>query len=171
MLRPRRYYKQTPHGDCRPLDLSSDNIMKRALPTIGLLLSLPFMTPAWSKDQDASSCLNTLQSFFLRARLLPSGSRPPPPDMEVKALLGLQKSAIRTALGPPDKHEPNYPPLECRASQCWSFTYGPGPSPVPDPTDNGDGTMSVYVTTGGPWLLILGFTRGRLVNAFWRGQK
>ena len=101
----------------------------------------------------------------------PSGSRPTPPDVDVKALLGLQKSAIRTVLGPPDIRKANYPSLECHAAQCWSFTYGPGPSPLPAPTDDGDGTMSVYVTTGGPWLLILGFTKGRLVTAFWRGQK
>ena len=145
--------------------------MKRALPIIGLLLSLPCTTPTWSKDQDAQSCLNTLHSFLLSARALPLGSRPPPPDVDVKALLGLQKSAIRTVLGPPDKQEANDPPLECHVARCWSFTYGPGPSPVPDPTDNGDGTMSVYVTTGGPWLLILGFTKDRLVTAFWQGQK
>jgi hypothetical protein len=145
--------------------------MNRALPIIGLLLSLPFTTTTWSKDPDAQSCLNTLHSFFLSARAQPSGSRPTPPDVDVKALLGLQKSAIRTVLGPPDIRKANYPSLECHAAQCWSYTYGPGPSPLPAPTDDGDGTMSVYVTTGGPWLLILGFTKGRLVTAFWRGQK
>jgi hypothetical protein len=93
--------------------------MNRAIPTIGLVLSLPFMTTTWSKDPDAQSCLNTLRSFFLSARAQPSGSRPTPPDMDVKALLGLQKSAIRTVLGPPDKREANYPPPECHAAQCW----------------------------------------------------
>jgi hypothetical protein len=37
--------------------------------------------------------------------------------------------------------------------------------------DNGDGTMSIEVSTGGPWLLILGFKGNRLTTAFWRGQK
>jgi hypothetical protein len=145
--------------------------MKRALPTIGLLLSLPFSTTTWSKDPDAQSCLSALHSFFSSARAQPLGSRPAPPYIYLKALLGLQMSAIRTVLGPPDKREANYPPPECHAAQCWSFTYGPGPGPLPAPTDNGDGTMSVYVTTGGPWLLILGFTKGRIVTAFWQGQK
>ena len=41
----------------------------------------------------------------------------------------------------------------------------------PGPIDRGDGTMEMQVTTGGPWLLIIGVSDNYVMSADWLGQK
>jgi hypothetical protein len=142
-----------------------DSIMSRAhiVAGLGLLLS-----SAVAASSGADSTLRSLAKDFSDARSMPLGSRPGPPGIELGSLKGVSSSAIRTALGQPD-HGPANP--DCHAELCWSFTYGPGAAPLQGSVDNGDGTISVEVSTGGPWLLVLEFTGDRLTSAFWRGQR
>jgi hypothetical protein len=130
---------------------------------LGLLLS-----SAVAASSGAHFTLQALAKDFSDARSMPLGSRPGPPGIELASLKGVTSSAIRTALGQPDQGPPN---PDCHAELCWSFTYGPGAAPLRGPVDNGGGNVSIEVSTGGPWLLVLGFTADRLTSAFWRGQR
>jgi hypothetical protein len=115
--------------------------------------------------------LEELSKSFTEARSLPSGSRPSPPSIDLQRLVGLRLSAIRNALGVPNGGAGHLP--RCHASLCFSYSYGPAvlPETDPGPVDRGDGTMEMQVTTGGPWLLIIGVSDNQVVSADWLGQK
>jgi hypothetical protein len=112
-----------------------------------------------------TSTLVALRDAFAIARALPRGSRPSPPDLEPTELINSSLATLEAYLGRSTR-------LDCDdlltrpAETCASFTYGPGPAPpikvAPD---------SVTVTTGGPWLLVAGLSKGRVVDARWLGQK
>src|SRR6202022_640101 len=98
-------------------------------------------------------------------------TRPTPPYFYLEQLVGASQSSVRHALGVPDSQWRISREL-CQAALFVSYTFGAretisSPEPV---RHNADGTDSIVVTTGGPWLLILGFTDGRLVSARWLGQ-
>jgi len=147
-----------------------DGIMERASAFLGLPLVMVFAASVTFAGNTTQTSLSALANYFSSARALSPGSRPRPPDVDLKQLLGVSTSTIQHSLGPPDKLE-SYMTLECHAAKCWSFTYGPPPAPTPVATDNHDGTVTVRVSTGGPWLLILGFNDDQLSTAFWLGQK
>ena len=105
--------------------------------------------------------LETFRAAFAAARALPLGSRPSPPDLEPTSLIHTSFLTLRAYLGHSTR-------LDCDdlltrpAETCASFTYGPGPEDPPG---------SITVTTGGPWLLVVGLSNGRVVDARWLGQK
>ena len=113
--------------------------------------------------------LTMLTRQFQSARELPAGSRPQPPDVPLDGLRGLSLETIRSALGPPNYH--NAGSLKCSAEFCWSYIYGPGEAPLPPPVKRSDGTVEIVVRTGGPWLLVLGSTRDKLITVRWLGQR
>jgi hypothetical protein len=100
------------------------------------------------------------------AAALPLGSRPSPPDVDLGFLIGLSPQAIRTALGAPYSRS-----AACSAAQCWSYRYGPDAAPPKVEENNGDGTVDIEVITGGPFLLIVGFSSHHVVLASWQGQR
>ena len=75
------------------------------------LLALSLAAVAQATDSTAQAKLKSLTAYFSEARLLPSGSRPRPPEVDLEALSGLQASAIKDALGSPDYQGKNYPSL------------------------------------------------------------
>ena len=91
-----------------------------------------------------------------------------PPNVDLERLIGLSVSSIRAALGAPDRKEPGMP--LCEANRCWSYTYGPGPAPLSNEVQHDGKTDFIIVTTGGPFLLILGFSGDRVISAPWLGQ-
>lgn len=102
---------------------------------------------------------------------MPSGTRPRPPEIKLQALLGLKLSEFRRVLGTPHKWPKGLAP--CRSTICLSFTYGPPEiaRATPEPVQRADGIMEIQVTTGGPFLLILSVSKGRVIGADWLGQK
>jgi hypothetical protein len=130
---------------------------------------------AWASDASDQklSVLDALAMRFSEARALPPGTRPPPPpQINLKALIGLQFGAIRRSLGPPDPQVGGYD-FACHASKCWVYTYGAEEKfdeRSPD-CKKGSALCSIAVTTGGPFILILGLSSGHVVTARWQGQK
>ena len=109
--------------------------------------------------------LDAFRDAFAAARALPLGSRPPPPDLKPAGLVHTPFTTLKAYLG----HATH---LDCDdlltrpVKTCASFTFGPAPTiPVDDPPG------SITVTTGGPWLLVVGLSQGRVVDARWLGQK
>jgi hypothetical protein len=86
--------------------------------------------------------------------------------MDLGFLVGLSTREIRQALGAPYDRS-----AACLAAQCWSYRYGPEAPPPEVETKNDDGTVNVVVTTGGPFLLIIGFSSHRAIQAKWQGQR
>jgi hypothetical protein len=136
--------------------------------SISALLSVPL----WA-DSKSETTLDGLSRDFVQARSMPAGSRPMPPEGDLDYLTGVRLSVIRRVLGPPDKRESGWdPPPGCKATLCYVWTYGPAGVPTTvTPSDRSDGTMEVTVTTGGPYLLVLGFKDRSVVSASWLGQK
>jgi hypothetical protein len=120
-------------------------------------------------DSHPSSVLTELSADFSAARAQPLGSRPAPPDVELTRLIGLKTSSVHAALGAPESQEPGMP--LCEATRCWSYTYGPGPKPFSDEVQHHGNTDSIVVSTGGPFLLILGVSADRVISAHWLGQR
>ena len=113
----------------------------------------------------STRALETFRAAFAAARALPLGSRPSPPDLEPTSLIHTSFLTLTAYLGHSTR-------LDCDdllsrpAETCASFTYGPVLAPpVEDPPG------SITVTTGGPWLLVVGLLKGRIVDARWLGQK
>ncbi len=140
---------------------------------IGLLAIAVLQLTACSTVKPVSPTLDTLsQSFAQIRRDPPSPHWPAIPDIDPEPLIGMPASAIRAALGRsdrPDRYEEDW---ECGAPRCWVYTYD-SPKPrdyvvVDSPTP---GLKTVIVSTGGPPLLILGITSGRVTSARWQGQK
>jgi hypothetical protein len=125
-------------------------------------LAVPVATPVAAAD---TPTLVAFRDAFAAARALPLGSRPSPPNLEPTGLIHASIATLRAYLG-------HWTRLDCAdllerpAETCASFTYGPDPAPpVEDPPG------SITVTTGGPWLLVVGVSKGRVVDARWLGQK
>jgi hypothetical protein len=134
---------------------------------VGVLASCS--TRAVHSDPHSPTVLTELAADFSAARAQPLGSRPAPPYVDLERLIGLNVSSIQAALGAPDSREPGMP--LCEATRCWSYTYGPGPAPVPNEVQH-DGDISfIVVTTGGPFLLVLGVSGDRVASAHWLGQR
>jgi hypothetical protein len=138
------------------------------LMAVGFLVSCS--TRAVHSDPNSPSVLTELSADFSHARSQPLGSRPTPPDIDLERLIGLQASSIRATLGPPDRLRGAWKP-PCEAARCWSYTYGPGPEPFSDEVQHHGNTDSILVTTGGPFLLILGVAGDRVASAHWLGQR
>ena len=137
-------------------------------------ICLTYYVPSWAAAPAAriQAALAVLANQFVVARSLPEGTRPTPPYFYLDQLVGASQSSVRQALGAPDPQWPISRDL-CQAAICVSYTFGAqetisSPEPV---RHNADGTNSIIVSTGGPWLLMLGFTDGRLVSARWLGQR
>lgn len=69
-----------------------------------LISALACFEPLFAGEtQDQSrTTLDAQIDDFQSARALPAGSRPSPPDVDLKALPGLNSTRLRSALGPPD---------------------------------------------------------------------
>jgi len=135
---------------------------------ITLLISALLSAPALA-DSDSGANLDGLSKNFLWARSLPPGSRPDPVVSDLAFLEGARLSAIRRALGPADDPDPRWKPPDCLAPLCLVWTYGPTEAVTSE--DRDDGNNTVTVTTGGPFLLVLGFRANRVISAQWLGQK
>jgi hypothetical protein len=105
--------------------------------------------------------LETLQLELAQVRSLPAGERPTPPDQDMRSLIGTSRSEVLKALAAPSHCEPE----DCSKSNSWRYDWGP---PAPEPR-SGDGYVTV--TSGGPWLLVIEFSRDRAIAARWLGQR
>ena len=137
------------------------------LMAVGFLVSCS--TRAVHSDPNSPSVLTELSADFSAARAQPLGSRPGPPEVDLTRLIGLRMHLVRAAIGAPDSQEPEMP--LCEAARCWSYIYGPGPEPFSDEVQHHGNTDSILVTTGGPFLLILGVAGDRVASAHWLGQR
>jgi hypothetical protein len=122
-----------------------------------------------SQDHNRTA-LSELANDFRSARILPAGSRPSPPDLDLNSLLGLSSTRLRSSLGPPDHPIHGYR-RQCGADWCWVFTYGPKQSFAPSVMKQENGLNTIEVTTGGPFLLVVGVSSNRVATARWEGQK
>ena len=109
--------------------------------------------------------LHAFRDAFAAARALPLGSRPSPPDLDPTSLVHTSLFTLKRLLGP-SMHVDCDDLLTRPVETCVSFTYGPAPAP---PVEDPPGSISV--TTGGPWLLVVGLSKGRVMDAQWLGQK
>ena len=132
---------------------------------VAVLLGFGLMASA-ANAATGQHALQVLRSKLSAAAALPLGSRPAPPDMDLGFLVGLSIQEIRHALGAPYSRSGM-----CSAAQCWSYRYGPDAAPPEVTKKNDDGTVDVVVTTGGPFLLIIGFSSHHAVLANWQGQR
>jgi hypothetical protein len=149
--------------------------MVTRVPTSSFVFLLLFSSMiAWAGDapDQTSAALGALTRYFAEARTLPSGTRPRPPQVNLKGLIGLPSDAIRRSLGPPDPPVENYD-FACHASECWVYTYGAKENFAEGGQicEEGSDLCSIVVTTGGPFLLIVGVSSGHVVTARWQGQK
>lgn len=118
-------------------------------------LAVPFATH--SKETEAQ-LLTAFRDAFLAARALAPGSRPPPPPkLELGRLVHISFEMLRSYLGPPTRLDCD-DLLHLPVDACASFTYGPGPN-------------KTTVTFGGPWLLVVGVSKGRVAEVRWLGQR
>jgi hypothetical protein len=136
-----------------------------------LLLSWSTLSFAGDVNGQRQAKLGELAKYFVQARSLHPGSRPPPPDFNLETLIGSRSNSIRKALGRPDRTDNDYD-FGCGAQKCWVYTYGPKSEPFQEiPQDDGSGLSTIVVTTGGPFILILGISSNRIITARWQGQK
>lgn len=155
------------------LEAPSNSSMKHSPTTLFCLMAIPVLhLTACSTVTPTSPTLDIVRDSFAEIRGAPARPHwPEIPDIDPEPLIGIPASAIRAALGHSDRAYGHYN-WECGAPLCWVFVYDslkPRPDPiVASPTP---GLNTVIVTTGGPPLLILGITRGRVTSARWQGQK
>jgi len=119
---------------------------------------------AQAASPNVEKTLDMLQTNLAQARALPPGERPPPPKVDLAALVGASRGRVVKALSLPSFCEPEGS-TDCTRSNSWSYVWGP---PDPDPK-SGDGYVTV--TTGGPWLLVIEFSGGLVSAARWLGQR
>jgi hypothetical protein len=117
-------------------------------------LAVPFATHSAVAD---SQFLSACRDAFSAARALPLGSRPPPPALELGRLVNIPFATLRGYLGPSTRLDCN-DLLHVPVDACASFTYGPGPD-------------TTTATFGGPWLLVVGISKGLVIEARWLGQR
>lgn len=139
---------------------------------INLLTFAVLHLTACSTVNPASPTLDMLRQRFAEIRRDPPLSDwPAIPDVDPEPLIGMPASTIRSALGHRDR-QTRHSDWECGAPVCWVFTYDSlklRPDLIVDsPTP---GLEVITVTTGGPPLLILGITGGRVTSDRWQGQK
>jgi len=108
--------------------------------------------------------LKELKAGLASVRALPLGSRPAPPDLDLRSLKGISKSQLLRELGNPTYCgvEGNNP---CATSSLWMYEWGP---PAP-PAKSGDGF--VEITTGGPSVVALDFAGDAVSSVRWQGQR
>lgn len=115
-----------------------------------------------AKNRDA--LLRELKSGLAAVRALPSGSRPDPPELDLRGLARMSKSELLQSLGNPTYCGDDGDD-ECATSSSWKYDWGP-PAPA---IESGDGF--VEITTGGPFVIALEFTHESVSSARWQGQK
>jgi hypothetical protein len=152
-----------------PLNCGVRHNVNRLVAQIMPFLATVALAACTTTPSDSSSVLRQLADSFRAARRLPLGSRPAPPAVDLGSLVGQPVAIVREAIGHPDPTA-RYPQSDCGARRCISFTYGPAPEP-PQLTRCDQQLCEVVVTTGGPWLLLLGSDNGIVASAQWRGQK
>jgi hypothetical protein len=140
------------------------------------LLALACMTSSIASDgsREQLAKLNALAKHFSKARSYALGSRPHPPHVDINSLIGLSSASILKALGTPDVPPTDDYDYDCGPPRCWAYSYGPSSSEFDanNAAASARGDLeSIVVTTGGPYLLILGIVSDRVVTARWRGQK
>ena len=139
---------------------------RAALPKLlaGLICSALGVLTACSTVNDREALLDKLKAGLVSARAMPPGSRPEPPELDLRSLEGASKSQLQRRLG-----DPTYCGEEgdgdCATSSRWQYRWGPPARPL----HAGDGF--VYVTTGGPSVIELQFTNGCVSSARWMGQR
>ena len=139
-----------------------------------IVLTFIVITQTAMAADTATAYLSVLQSLardFASARALPAGTRPVPPEVELVKLVGMKWSIVRTTLGSPDA--PDDYDWQCHANKCQVYRYGADERQAsqPETGDDGNGLQWVTVTTGGPWVLILGVSSNKVVSARWQGQR
>jgi hypothetical protein len=112
--------------------------------------------------------LVALKSHLVAARSLPAGSRPAPPVRDLSPLVGLRQDEVLRALGPPTYCEPREPVI---CNHAVSAVYEWGPKPLAPKHDTAGNTEVITIITGGPFLLMVNFERGRVEAAYWQGQR
>jgi hypothetical protein len=117
-----------------------------------IVLALTYSTAVCAGDSEHQlrDALAALAGDFAKARALPLGSRPEPPDWNLQPLLGLRAFRLRSTLGSPDRPVDGYH-FECGARLCWAFTYGPAGHEESTVIRQDNGLNTVVVTTGGPY--------------------
>jgi hypothetical protein len=110
--------------------------------------------------------LQTLQGKRVEVLSYQRGSRPKPPDVPLRKLIGISRDEVARVLGEPDGCGPNSV-LSCQADPEWHYDWGPS---NPDPDHNEEGGYFSWLA-GGPWLLILEFSGDRVAGARWVEQK
>ena len=128
--------------------------------TVGAILLVAGCATHGSQD----ALLHQLRSGLASARALPLGSRPAPPDIDLRNLKGLSKPRLLEELG-----EPTYcgdlGEGTCATSSPWKYEWGP---PAP-PAMSGDGFIEV--NNGGPFVIELNFSGDTVSSARWLGQR
>jgi hypothetical protein len=136
-----------------------------ALVGAGSFLAALALSVTTVADTATTPVLESFRDAFKAARALPLGSRPSPPDLEPTSLIHTSFATLSGYLGHSTRL--NCDELLARpAETCESFTYGPGPA-LPAEDRRG----SITISTGGPWLLVVGISNGRVVDSRWLGQK
>ena len=113
-----------------------------------------------------ANLLQTLQGKRVEVLGYQRGSRPRPPDVPLRKLVGISRAEVVRVLGDPNGCS-RVSVLTCTGDPEWHYDWGP-PNPEPD-HDEEDGYFSWVA--GGPWLLILEFSGDRIVGARWLEQK
>jgi hypothetical protein len=111
-----------------------------------------------------NAVLESLRAQLVSVRAMAPGSRPAHPAIDIKSLVGLRRATIANALGIPTYCEP--PSSSCVTSRGWKYDWGP-PAETQLPQADGE----IFVTTGGPWLLIFEFSQNHVIAAYWQGQR
>jgi hypothetical protein len=137
--------------------------------TIVLIVFMVDRSWAVAGDRKTDAVLSTLRAAFTTARALPAGSRPDPPEaIDIDRLRQASPISVRSTLGRPTYQGRD---LDCGASTCWAFEYGPRLQADSSARDLGNGLSEVTVVTGGPCLLLLGIEARTVRTVQWKGQK
>jgi hypothetical protein len=128
---------------------------------------------AANPPDSAQSTLTNLARHFRAARALPEGTRPAPPDVKIEKIVGLPVSAVRSALGPADAPLKVEYDWDCDAETCQIYTYGADERASIDARIAADkkDLESIVITTGGPYVLVVGVSSNTVATARWQGQK
>jgi hypothetical protein len=117
--------------------------------------------------------IDKLSAELTSVRKLPDGERPVPKVDDLSGLTGRSKAEILQKLGGPDSCESESEATQkCDDAYTWTYTWGPSrQEQKQQDLKIADGNEIVFVSTGGPWLLILNFKNRKVVRANWLGQK
>lgn len=120
---------------------------------------------ACTLTNDRESLLRDLKSGLSSVRALPPGSHPTPPRVALDSLKGMSRAEVLNALGGPT-YCGEESDADCAISTPWAYEWGP---PSPRPKEDGDGF--VWVSAGGPDIIVLDFNAETVSSAQWRGQR